>query len=315
MERPTAIHLHGMRQMPEPKKNKSKEKSSEERSKEIRYRIAYRDFKDIPFTYLGKTRSVFRKGSGPAVVVIHEIPGLHPGVFELARKLVDEGFSVYLPSLVGTPGKKPSALYSIDSFRKVCISKEFTLFATKKTSPITNWLRALARTAHKECGGPGVGVIGMCLTGGFALAMAADKSVLAPVLSQPSLPAGLTRKFKSDLGISNPLLNKVKQRVEEEDFCVLGMRFSNDLAAPKERFSRLKQELGDGFIAINIDSSPSNPHGIPKMAHSVLTLHFVDEPQHPTRKAYNAMVDFFHDRLDQEINENGEALNSSKNKP
>lgn len=76
----------------------------------------------------------------------------------------------------------------LKSMSKLCVSKEFNRFAFREEAPIADWLRALARDAHRSCGGPGVGAIGMCFSGGFALAMMADESVIAPVLSQPSMP-------------------------------------------------------------------------------------------------------------------------------
>ena len=60
--------------------------------------------------------------------------------------------------------------------------------ALKQTSPIIAWLRALARNLHADVGGPGVGAVGMCFAGGFALGMMVDDIMVAPVLSQPSLP-------------------------------------------------------------------------------------------------------------------------------
>lgn len=142
------------------------------------------DFRSGPWT-----RPVYRRGSGPAVIVIHEIPGLHPLVVDFADRLVEAGMTVFLPSLFGTPGRPLSKGYALQTIATViCIRREFAIWTGGKTSPFVDWLRALAREAHADCGGPGVGAVGMCFTGGFALAMATDPSVVAPVLSQPSLP-------------------------------------------------------------------------------------------------------------------------------
>lgn len=253
-------------------------------------------FERTATTYNGTTYDVFRGGAGPAVIVIHEIPGLHPGVVGFARRVVAAGFTVYMPSLVGEPGRPMTVPYSLRSIARACIAREFTTWATGATSPITVWLRALARDAHAACGGTGVGVVGMCLTGGFALAMMVDATVVAPVLSQPSLPFPLTRRHRRDLGISDRDLAAVKARVAD-GACVMGLRFTGDVLVPAARFQRLRDELGDGFIAIEIDSSRGNPHGITPVAHSVLTHHFVDEPGHPTREALDRVLGFFADRL------------------
>ena len=249
------------------------------------------------FTAEGKTRDVYRLGTGPAVIVIAEIPGITPKVCDFARKVADLGCTAVLPVLFGDPGREPSAAYAIQSIGPACISREFSAFATRRTSPVTTWLRALARQAHAECGGPGVGVVGMCFTGGFALAMMVDDVVLAPVLSQPSLPLPLTGAQKRDVGISDTDLARVKERCQAEDICVLGLRFTGDRAVPPERFERLRSELGDKFVAVELDSSPGNPFGHPKNAHSVLTEHLQDRPGTPTRAALDQVLELFRIKL------------------
>jgi dienelactone hydrolase len=254
-------------------------------------------YREAPFTHGGTTRPVFRAGAGPAVVVIHEVPGITPLVAAFGRRVAAIGCTAVLPSLFGEPGRPPSVTYGLSGVLRACVSREFATFAGGRTSPVTDWLRGLARAAHQECGGPGVGAVGMCLTGGFALAMAVDEAMLAPVLSQPSLPFGLSRRHRSDLGLSPADLDRARRRVVEEELCVLGLRFTGDVLVPAERFRRLRRELGEGFLAVEIDSSPGNPHGIPPRSHSVLTEHLVDEPGHPTRDALDHVLDLFRERL------------------
>jgi len=238
----------------------------------------------------------YRAGAGPAVIVIHEIPGLHPGVVAFARRVIEAGFTAYMPSLFGEDGREISGGYMMSSMGRACVSREFTVFGTGGTSPVVAWLRALAAKAHDECGGPGVGAVGMCLTGGFALGMMVDERMLAPVLSQPSLPFGITACQKAAIGIGPADLTRVKERAAD-GACLLGLRFTGDRAVPAERFETLRRELGDAFVAVEIDSSPGNPHGIPKDAHSVLTTHLVDEPGHPTRDALDQVLTLFRTRL------------------
>jgi dienelactone hydrolase len=254
-------------------------------------------FVEQEMTFLGESRSVFVGGKGPAIIVIHEVPGIHPGVAAFGRRVIEKGFTVYMPSLLGTPGKTFGALYSLQSITRACVSKEFTVWATRQNSPITDWLRQLAKHAHEQCGGKGVGAVGMCLTGGFALAMMVDDILLAPVLSQPSLPFPITSAQKRDLGIDDKTLARIKERIQEEDICVMGLRFTSDPLVPTARFQRLRDELGDNFIGVEIDSSAQNPHGIKRTAHSVLTLDLVDQPGHPTHEALHRVLDFFQDRL------------------
>ena len=254
------------------------------------------DFTRSTFTYEGVSRPVYRTGHGPAVVVISEIPGITPGVARFARTVAAIGCTAVMPSLFGEDGRDPSVPYALRSMATVCVSKEFTVLALDRTSPVTVWLRALARSEHQRCGGPGVGAVGMCLTGGFALAMMIDDVVVAPVLSQPSLPFPVNRSHRSALGISDADVDRVVERVAG-GVCVLGLRFTGDRASPPERFATLRALLGDGFVGVELDSSAGNPHGHRRGAHSVLTEDLDDRPGTPTRAALDQVLDFFRTRL------------------
>ncbi len=248
-------------------------------------------------SYQGAARDVYRGGDGPPVLVLSEIPGITPPTIALCRRLIGAGYSVLVPQLMGQPGRAISVSASLQVVARACVSHEFALFATRQASPITEWLRSLARAAHAQHGGPGVGVIGMCLTGNFALAMMVDAAVVAPVLSQPSLPVVWSRASACALGISDADLTVVKARAKTEDLSVLGLRFTADPLVPGARFRRLREELGDNFIAVEIDSRRGNPQGIKPWAHSVLTHDFVDRPGHPTRAALDAVLALFARKL------------------
>ena len=212
-------------------------------------------------SYDGTARDVYRQGSGPGVVVIHELPGITPAVAAFGQELVDAGFTVWMPSLLGTPGRPPSGGYELTSVLKMCVSREFTTWATHRTSPVTVWLRQLAADLHRECGGPGVGAVGMCFSGGFALAMATDDTTVAPVLSQPSLPLVPGKRRAADLGLAPADLARVKERAASG--CeVMGLRFLDDRLVGT-RFKTLHDELREAFIAVEF---PGNKH-------SVLTEH------------------------------------------
>jgi dienelactone hydrolase len=252
-------------------------------------------FTATTFEHDGRSHEVFVAGAGPAVVVVHEVPGIHPGVVAFAHRLIAAGYRVYLPSLFGRPGAPATGAATIRSIARVCISREFALLADR-TSPVVSWLRALAGHAHRECGGAGVGAVGMCLTGGFALAMAVEPAVLAPVLSQPGLPAPLTAAKRAALGLDPSERARIRERTRA-DLCILGLRFSADKGSPAERFATLRREFGDAFEGIEIDSAPGNPYGIPPRAHAVLTVELVDEPGHPTRSALDRVMGFLQERL------------------
>lgn len=253
------------------------------------------DYAEDTFAHAGAERRVFRRGTGPAVVVIAEMPGITPAVVAFADRVVELGCTAVLPHLFGTPGDDVSAPNALRSLVPACVSREFTTWATGRTSPVVAWLRALGRREHERCGPPGIGVVGMCFTGGFAVAMAVDDHVLAPVSSQPGLPAAITRAQKRDVGVSPDDLATVAGR--GADASVLGLRFTADRMCPPERFAHLHEALGDAFVAVEVDSGPGNPFGIRRTAHSVLTEHLVDEPGHPTRDALDRVLDLFRRRL------------------
>lgn len=209
----------------------------------------------------GITHPTYRKGSGPGVIVVHEIPGITPAVLAFGEDLVARGFTVVMPSLFGRPGAEPTVLETVRSLASVCISREFTVFALGRTTPVATWLQSLARALHEELGGPGVGAVGMCLTGGYALAMLADAPVAAPVLAQPASPAPVGKARRADLGLSPGDLASVKAKVGAG--CqVLGLRYRDDPAVGT-RFDTLRRELGDNFIAVEF----------PGRRHATLTEH------------------------------------------
>jgi dienelactone hydrolase len=254
------------------------------------------DFTADTFAFGGRQRRVFSIGEGPGVVVMAEIPGITPKVAEFARRVAGRGLTAVLPSLFGEPGAAPGPGTYARTIGPACVSREFTAFARRSTPPAIDWLRALARRTHERCGGPGVGAVGMCFTGGFALAMATEPALLAPVLSQPSLPLGIGAA-RGALGLSDADLLAVRERAAEEDLCVLGLRFTGDKLVPAERFATLHRELGDNFIGVEIDSSPGNAWGHRSAAHSVLTEDLVDEPGQPTHDALEQVLDFLTTRL------------------
>jgi len=242
---------------------------------------------------------VHTAGSGPAVIVMTEMPGISPHVARFSRWVRDAGFSVYMPSLFGRDGAVASAEEGAKVFQRACVSAEFQAFAANKSSPVTQWLRALAAFAHEECGGPGVGAIGMCFTGNFALSMMLESSVLAPVLSQPSLP------LDDPAGIEMSLdeVARVRERLEKEDLTVLAYRFEGDEFCKAQRFAAYQEALGDRFIARELPDSSANTEVAPFFAnfvttpHSVVTAHLIDEEGQPTMLARDEILAFFSSRL------------------
>jgi dienelactone hydrolase len=245
------------------------------------------------------TKKVYIAGSGPAVIVMTEMPGISPHVARFARWVRDAGFTVYMPSLFGRDGAVPQADEGAMIFQRACISKEFRALGGGKSSPVTQWLRALARQAHQECGGPGVGAIGMCWTGNFALTMMLEPAVIAPVLSQPSLPLD----NPAALEISPEEIAAVKQRLDKDDLTVMAYRFDGDKFCRPERFAAYQAALGQRFVARVLPDTAANKDLAPFFAqhvttpHSVVTAHLIDEAGQPTLAARDEILAFFKQRL------------------
>lgn len=249
------------------------------------------------FTGGGSTYDCFEKGEGPGVVLIPEVPGITPEVLGLAEHLVTEGFTVALPSPFGEPGRAATAGYTMRTIARLCVSAEMRAFAVGAHRPITDFLRALAADLAKRTPGRGVGVIGMCFTGGFALAAAVDDVVLAPVLAEPAVPFPVSPHRRADAGASVSELDRIAARARDDGLCVLGLRFSRDSAVPAARFATLKERLGDAFEVIELDSSRGNPDGYSGSAHSVLTTEVRETPPNSAFAARRRVVEFLRERI------------------
>lgn len=256
------------------------------------------DFAVRHFEHDGDSRAVHVAGAGPAVIVMPEMPGISPDVARFARWVRDAGFTVYLPSLFGVDGAYPATEHAEQILRRACVSSEFRAFAGGGTSPIVGWLRALAKLAHAECGGPGVGAVGMCFTGNFALSMTLEPSVIAPVVNHPSLPFD----DPAGLELSDDDAEAIKERFEAEDLRAIGYRFDTDRWCTGQRFAAYRALLGDRFDGRVVSAEFANPDPPPFFRdlvgpHSVVTAHLVDEEGHPTITARDEILQFLAGRL------------------
>ncbi|MEV6908487.1 dienelactone hydrolase family protein [Amycolatopsis sp. NPDC051071] len=260
------------------------------------------DFAARSITLDGETRTVYVSGEGPAVIIMAEMPGISPDVARFSRWVRDAGFAVYLPSLFGRDGAYPSADEGRAVVKRACVSAEFRAFGGNVSSPVTRWLRSLAGLAHAERGGPGVGALGMCFTGNFALTMMLESSVLAPVLCQPSLPLD----DQGALEISAPELAAVRERLDREDLVVRAYRFDTDRFCTAQRFAAYKESLGERFEARVLPGTAANPAPPPffekfvDSPHSVVTAHLIDADGEPTVQARDEILEFFTDKLTEE---------------
>ena len=257
------------------------------------------DFTARQITLDGIEKKVYVLGEGPAVIVMTEMPGISPHVARFARWVRDAGFTVYMPSLFGRDGAVPGAEEGVAVFKRACVSAEFRAFAANESSPVTQWLRALARLAHDECGGPGVGAIGMCFTGNFALSMMLEPAMLAPVDRQPSLPMD----NPAAMNMAPDELTAERERLEREDLTVMAYRFEGDKHCRAQRFAAFSEALGERFVARVLPDSAANKNTPPFFAqvvaspHSVVTAHLIDEAGQPTLAARDEILAFFAKRL------------------
>jgi dienelactone hydrolase len=257
------------------------------------------DFEPREITLEGVSKIVHVSGSGPAVIVMTEMPGISPHVARFSRWVRDAGFTVYMPSLFGRDGAVPGVEEGVAVFQRACVSAEFRAFAANESSPVIQWLRSLARLAHEQCGGPGVGAIGMCFTGNFALSMMLEPAMLAPVLSQPTLPLD----DPAGLHIAPEELAAVKERMQQEDLTVMAYRFKSDPFCRAQRFAAYEEALGDRFVGRVLPDDAAHPEPPPffqevvKNPHSVVTAHLIDEAGQPTIAARDEMLAFFGERL------------------
>jgi dienelactone hydrolase len=229
------------------------------------------------------SHDIYIRGSGAPVVLIQELPGIGEETLRLADRLVNAEFEVVMPHLFGPIGKTSMGG---NLLRVFCMRREFTLFTSNRSSPVVDWLKALCSDVRESRGVAGVGVIGMCLTGNFAISLIGDDSVLAAVASQPAMPL-----HKQDaLHMSQAEITRSRQALDAKG-PMLGLRFRDDKACSAKKFECIRETFNaNGTERIKLETLPGK-------GHSVLTLDFVDEEGHPTYKALNSVIDYFTEQL------------------
>lgn len=248
------------------------------------------DFAPYTFVHEAVERVCYRFGDGPPVIVLHELFGLTDTDACFAHRLSDRaGVTVHVPVLFGRRTGTRSALDGATAAVDMCLSRQFTLLALGKSSPAVAAVLALAeRILAESPGHERYGVVGLCLTGNFALAMMCDRRMTAPVMSEPSTPFGLGPD-RGDPGVDPHAMACAKERCSEAA-AILGFRFERDMISPVQRFDRLQEALGDGFERHDLCDKRW-------YAHSVFTTHYSDALGTPTRTALDRVVEFLHERL------------------
>lgn len=225
---------------------------------------------------------VYTKGDGPAtIVIIQELPGIGPETISLANTFVESGFRVVLPHLFGPLGR---ISLGGNTVRVMCMRKEFRLFEKHQTSPVVDWLRALCADLVANHGARGVGVIGMCLTGNFAISMMADEHVLAGVASQPSMPI----MDQNSLHMSSEDVTQVRARLDEHG-PMMALRFAEDKLCTHAKFKAIDTTFNDARERIKLVE-------LPGPGHSVLTLDLIKGGQ-PAQAALAEVITYFKTKL------------------
>lgn len=229
------------------------------------------------------THDVYTRGNGKILVLIQELPGIGQETLALADKFVERGYKVVLPHLFGPIGKT-SMMGNL--FRVFCMRKEFKLFAKNESSPIVDWLKALCAKLKADYQVKGVAVIGMCLTGNFAISLMAEDAVLAGFASQPSLPI----HKQGALHLSDQDIATIKTKLDQVGPMHCG-RFQGDTLCTAEKIDLLNKRFNtDGKERIKF-------HEMPGKGHAILTLDFVDEVGHPTKNALEEVMTYFDKQL------------------
>jgi len=241
------------------------------------------EYQKTQFEAEGIFHDVYFNGSGPPVVLMHELPGVTVGCLRVSQQIIDEGFTVYLPLFFGQPERTQTVRNLIST---ICIRREFNIFTSNGSSPIAAWLRDFCRKVSAENGRSGVGLIGMCFTGNVVLSVMLEPAVRATAICEPALPFF----HKAALGVPEQDLIAAQPRAQQNP--ILAYRFSDDNKCPRERFDTLRNTFGSGIKTVEFPSQPGNPFRLPQSAHSVLTNEFpgYQDPNHPTQRALSEIL-------------------------
>lgn len=238
---------------------------------------------------------------GPPVLILHEMPALSPDVLDLALRVSEEGYSVYVPLLWGSANEN-AASRSLFLRRLVELraSPEWRAGAPEANRPILHRLTLLCRFLVSRHPGQRMGVIGNCLTGVFPFALAARvPQVVAPIASQPTLPLSLSRIAAAQSGLSPAEHTVLHRRVEKEPtFQLLAFRFEEDGASRAERFLTFEREFGKRFLDGTIPLAHYHfRDGLPRHVHAVLTSCYSDKPTSSTFHAWRECTNFLAAKL------------------
>lgn len=231
------------------------------------------------------------------IILLHELFGLSEDCAALARRLAGVGFAVHMPVLFGKPLPRTIFGGSSNALR-MCVSREFTLLRTNKTSPVTAWVRSLAKEVSTQHEDSKVGIVGMCLTAHLVFPLTYEVEVGAVISSQSSMPwihPGSARSRRESLAVGPEVLESIEG--SQGRLAPVGaLRFANDPISPPERMETICRRFGGAWIREVEDPIPRRRSSAFK-PHSVLTGEYDDRPQKDTRRAWEEVIEFFQSNL------------------
>ena len=247
------------------------------------------------------SHAVYSKGKGPVVIVMHELPGMDMYAVRFANRLVDHGFEVHMPLLFGHALVHSPNL----NYARLCINKEFANLKANTSAPVCDWVRALANHLGEGKSGRNIGVIGMCVTGAFAIPVIIDSKVKTVIVSQPAIPVSMTYyltkmgegSWMEKLNITDADLNNAAATARQENLHLIVQRFKEDRRCPPSRARRIASAFGDNASLCEYD----RPRPYADKPHALMTIEYDEaecSPENSTRVALAQVVAFLHEHLD-----------------
>lgn len=250
--------------------------------------------------------SVYFAGSplDPPLLLMSELSGIAPGLLLFAERLRQAGYCVYMPWLFGPLGRRAPLRNAL----RLCISREFGNLRAGVSAPITQWLRALASDIGRRHADGNVGVIGMCLTGAFAIPLILDRRVSAAVAAQPSVPLSLLfaafgrygGAAAQALNVGDQDIRAARVRLQTGEAQLLAVRCRADRICPPEKIERLQREFPVG-LTVRQYGAPQWRNALGARPHALFTKEYRVAPegerQHPSREAFADLLGFLHRHL------------------
>jgi dienelactone hydrolase len=146
-------------------------------------------------------------------------------------------------------------------YLQACWSGEFSCSRLRTTSEAVKKVSRLCDEAREHSGYP-VGVIGMCLTGAFPLALlGSNRNVRAAVLCQPALPFSAlrgrpTKAQAMDLGVSQ----SDEDAARRSGIPFLAIRYLDDEISPERRMQVLEERFKGQVATMRLQSQHGRVH-------------------------------------------------------